>query len=116
MAKLIVRPIDPRARGSYQVRAAVLTAINAAQEAGRRGDVSAAIQAQLALENMLIMRLSTDDGTPVEDALAELSADQFDDLFAALVGGPSVGEVNAGSSNAQHGDTPSTGSRRGRKP
>jgi len=85
MAKLIVRPIDPRARGSYQVRAAVLTAINAAQEAGRRGDVSAAIQAQLALENMLIMRLSTDDGTPVEDALAELSADQFDDLFAALM-------------------------------
>ena len=57
-------------------------------------------------DDMLIARLKTDDGTPVEDVLDTLSADDFDKLFQAMSSGTSgVGEASTAPSDTGRGET-----------
>lgn len=82
MTTLIVTPLDPDAPGSYRQRSAIMRALAAAQEGG-----SAMIAAYVQVEDLVISRLHTDDGTPVENALEQVSANEFDDLLKGLLAG-----------------------------
>jgi len=84
MTKLIVIPIDPAARGSYRQRSKLL---RAAQKMAS-GDGATQVQGYLELEDAALDRLKTDDGTPVEDVLDSMSADDFDALMEALLESP----------------------------
>ena len=90
MTQLIVTPIDPTARGSYRQRSAVLRLVGTMKEAQESKDGLAAVQAMTDLEDIILKRLETDDGSPVEPLLDELSAEQFDQLLAGILGEPSV--------------------------
>lgn len=85
MATLIVQPFDPKAKGSFRQRMALLQAferMGAAKKSNLTTDYAAA---QAELFRATISRLSTDDGTPVDDLLDELSADDFDTLMDATL-------------------------------
>jgi hypothetical protein len=86
MTQLIVEPIDMDAPGSYRKRARLLRAIQAVQE----GDGLEQATALVDVEDLIIGQLSTDNGTPVDDALDELSANQFDQLLSGILGGPTL--------------------------
>ena len=94
MTKLIVTPLDMAAPGSYKARRLLqrLTAIyRTLRDMGdaddedsrqRRGDLMG--QAWALQDDLLLPRLRTDDGTPVEDALDTLSAADFDSMLSRL--------------------------------
>jgi len=42
------------------------------------------------IEDMILGRLETDDGSAVQAALDEISAEQFDTLIGGLLGTPTV--------------------------
>ena len=81
---LRVEPFDMAAKGSYRLRKRLLEAMAGIGSE----DVSERARAVLAAEQLVIARLHTDDGSPVEDALDELSAEGFDDLLKELMGSP----------------------------
>lgn len=85
MATLIVTPFDPKAKGSFRQRTTMFEAYQQMGIAKKTNKVFDYAASQLALERATIERLKTDDGTPVEDVLAELSADEFDELVSALL-------------------------------
>ena len=80
MATLIIKPFDPKVSGSFKQRSALFEAFSQMGLAKKSNSVSDYASAQLAFQRAVIVRLSTDDGTPVEDVLQQLSADEFDDL------------------------------------
>lgn len=84
MTKLIVEVLDMAGPGSYRARQKVLTAL-AAQE---KGSFSAQAAAMLDVHTLVEGRCTTDDGTPVADALDQLSAEEFDALIKAMIGEP----------------------------
>jgi hypothetical protein len=84
MTNLIVKPIDPAAPGSWRQRSKLLRA--ATKMASEQGEEQ--VQGYIDLEDAALDRLATDDGTPVSDALDQLSADQFDELVEALLETP----------------------------
>ncbi|KKN82081.1 hypothetical protein LCGC14_0313480 [marine sediment metagenome] len=51
-----------------------------------------------AVEELLLPRLKTDDGTPIEEALDNISAEQFDALLAGVTWGAEVPPENANNS------------------
>ena len=85
MTKLIVTPIDMAARGSYAERKRLLRAIAKVQEAQKNERVADLADGLDALEALMTARLETDDGTPIGEALEQLSANEFDKLVGALV-------------------------------
>lgn len=103
MTRLIVRPLDPTAPGSYLERQRLLGAVLRIKKAVEKGDLLDAIEAQTEAEAALVSHLVTDDGSPIEDVLSQLSANQFDELFQGLVSGNSVGEVSGGNSKGRRG-------------
>ena len=84
MTKLLVKPIDPAAKGSWRQRSKLLRA--ATKMASEDG--AEQVQGYLELEDAAFDRLETDNGTPVSEALDQLSADQFDELVEALLETP----------------------------
>jgi len=97
MTKIIVNPIDFSKPGSYRKRRIVFAAMHAvaaaADSAGRDEKKTAAaglaaIEAFLELDDILVEQLETDDGSDLQAALDELSADQFDDLLGGVLGSP----------------------------
>jgi len=85
MTKLIVTPIDMSAPGSFAQRKAMLHAARDVEEARKSNDIGQMTAAFDAIEALVRSHLETDDGTPVEEALAMCSADDFDALFAGLM-------------------------------
>lgn len=83
MTTLIVTPIDWSAPGSFRKRSKLMRAI-----AMLRGtpNIETSAAAYVSVEDLVVERLETDDGTPVEDALDQLSADQFDELLQSIAG------------------------------
>jgi hypothetical protein len=69
MPKLIIKDIDPNAKGSFAVLRRVLKL-----QAGLRRREPEAMDAMIELT---LQYASTDDGTPVEPLLAELSVAEF---------------------------------------
>lgn len=88
MTKLIVTPIDPAAKGSYRERKKLLRAAKQMATAAESNDAIGQFEAYEALEDVVLGRLRTDNGTPVEDVLDDLSADDFDALVEALLESP----------------------------
>lgn len=99
MTKLIVTPIDMQAPGSYRQRQRFIYALASIQDAGEGEEGASIVKAMLALDDLVVGQLATDDGTPVEDALAQLSANEFDQLMAGLFGQPTVPNSNSAPSS-----------------
>ena len=53
-------------------------------------DPAAVAAAYVIVEDLALERCETDDGTPVEDVLDQLSADQFDTLLQSIAGETTV--------------------------
>ena len=60
-------------------------------------DGAAVASAYVMVEDLVLERLETDDGSPVEDALDQLSADEFDMVLQSIAGESSVPTKSAGS-------------------
>ena len=80
MSNLRVRPIDMSAPGSYRERSKALRVL-----AAIRNDELDNINGQIAIEDVLLPRLETTDGSDLDDALDKLSANDFDDLLAQIL-------------------------------
>lgn len=97
MTTLIVEPLDMTQKGSYRSRKAVLLALSATDlNSGFKGSMAARAQALLDVQELVERRCTTDDGSPVEEALDELSGDQFNELMQGMLGEP-VPPPSAGS-------------------
>ena len=83
MTQLIVTPIDMTAPGSYRQRKQFLQVARRLTNL-KSGDSTQTLDAMMEMEALILAHLRTDDGTPVEDVLDELSAKQFDDLLSAI--------------------------------
>ena len=85
---LRVKPIDGSAPGSFRERSRILRTLQQI-----RSSDTDFIQGQLLLDELLASRLETIDGSDLETALAQLSANEADDLVKRLL----VSEVPTGS-------------------
>ena len=90
MTKLIVTPIDMAAAGSYAQRKRLIRALARLQDAQEKQRAMEMVGAFEDLEWLVTAHLETDDGTPVPDALEELSANDFDQMVGALVNAETV--------------------------
>ena len=90
MTKLIVTPIDMSAAGSYVQRKRLVRTIARLQGAQEKQRAAEMVGAFDDLEALVTAHLETDDGTPVADALEQLSANDFDQMVGALVGAETV--------------------------
>ncbi len=88
MTKLFVHPIDPDAPGSYRDRAKLFAIVAKLDEAKQTIEPAATAAAFRMIEEAILPRLATDDGTPVSEALDQLSARDFDALLGGLMGSP----------------------------
>ena len=93
MTTLIVKPIDMSAPGSFRQRSRLMRAVALAKQGD---DGSSIAQAYIAIEDLVLDRLETDDGSPVEDALDQLSAFEFDALLQTIAGENAVPTESAG--------------------
>jgi hypothetical protein len=112
MTKLIVDPIDPTQPGSYRARRAFMTfarkleAVRQRSTNGQNGQEEGTSVLEMAdlfdaMENLLLPRLSTDDGTSVEAVLDRLSAEEFDSLLSGVTfGAPEVPPATASNSSS----------------
>jgi len=98
MIELRVRPLDPSQPGSYRERKALIRLIRLFGEASDEQNPNGWAKAIEAMDEFLLPRLSTDNGTPVEEVLDMLSADQFDELIRKVTFGAqeAVPEANGG--------------------
>ena len=80
MTELRVRPIDPEAPGSFRERMRVLKVL-----AAIRNDDLDFIEGQLALDEILVDRLETTDGSDLDEALDKLSADEANKMLTGLL-------------------------------
>ena len=90
MTKLIVTPIDMSAAGSYVQRKRLIRALAHLQDAQEKQRAVEMVGAFDDLEALVTAHLETDDGTPVGEALEQLSANEFDQMVGALVGAETV--------------------------
>lgn len=108
MTKLIVRPIVLSAPGSYRDRQTFMKAMRTLTELRESEDPMAVVNAYDQIEQLVIPRLKTDDGSPVEKALDKLSAQEFDALLSAVTfegGKETVPPKKASSSRAGRAGT-----------
>lgn len=100
MTTLVVKPIDLAAPGSYGERRRILRLYRRLR-AAKQADTDTVLALMDEMDEALQPRLRTDDGTSVDDALARLSANQFDELFFSIAfEGGAVGEGSKGNSTA----------------
>ena len=93
MTTLIVRPIDMSAPGSFRQRSKLMQAIAMMKD---NKDGSTVASAYMLIENLILSRIETEDGSPVEDALDQLSANEFDGLLQSIAGESAVPTESAG--------------------
>ncbi|RJQ04816.1 MAG: hypothetical protein C4551_10075 [Bacillota bacterium] len=105
--KLFIRPIDPDEEGSWRERKRYRQIHARMMAAQRSNDPVEILRALDEAEDFVVPRLATDDGTPVEEALAKLSANQFDALFRAA-GASTVPPASASDSSSPSEGTPSS--------
>jgi hypothetical protein len=81
---LVIERLNMAVKGSYRLRKQMLEAM-----AGIGSEnVFDQARGMLVAGELLRARLHTDDGSPVEEALDELSADGFDELLKELMASP----------------------------
>jgi nucleotide-binding universal stress UspA family protein len=81
MTRLILSPFDPAAPGSHMQRMRMLSLIGDEGEERTAAQTAARMRS---LHAVLLERLRTDDGTPVEAALELISADDYDALIVGM--------------------------------
>jgi hypothetical protein len=106
--EIVVTPIDPSAKGSRKQRRDLLAASRKVLEAQTRttaddataADTLAMLDAIDAAEAAMLPYLRTSDGSPLADALDDISIDDFNALTSAILGGSTatVPPANNGSS------------------
>lgn len=84
MTKLIVAQFDADAPGSQRVRDIWFAAMAEWQGAAT---IAAKAAAYIKVRDLVVERAETDDGTPVDEALAQISASQFDNLIMQVLSG-----------------------------
>ena len=94
MATLIVKPIDLAAPGSYRERKRFMRVIAQLQDAQASRQSAEVLRLMQEVDEMLVPRLKTPDGSSVEEALDGLSANDFDRLLSAIAFENSVGEAS----------------------
>lgn len=90
MTTIIVKPIDMSAPGSFRQRQKMMKASAIMQRAQAKNDMVGMYSALLEIHDIFIANCSTDDGTPLEDALDQMSANQFDEMLKAFTSQNSV--------------------------
>ncbi|GEM_PF-2854289 len=107
MTKLIVKPIALSEPGSYRERNQFFKVIRRFNGLKDSEDGLAVVDAYDEVERLILPRLKTADGTPVEAALDRLSAQEFDALLSAIAfeAGETVPPANASSSTAARAGT-----------
>lgn len=93
MTKIIVTPIDNSAPGSYRERRRLLKAfarVTSAADEMSKDDLLALVSAREELDAIILEHAETDDGSSLEDALDEISNDDFNALFSAIMSGETV--------------------------
>ena len=88
MTRLIVDPIDPNAKGSWRLHRRLLGASKTITESQKAGDGTGAVAALESIYDLVVSRLSTEDGSPVDDALDDISVNDFQTLITAISGEP----------------------------
>ena len=86
MTRIIVTPIDMSAPGSYRKRKQVLKVAAEFQAALTSDNVMALNRAMDQIEAIVLSYAETEDGTPLDAALEDASADDFDALLLAILG------------------------------
>lgn len=105
MTTLIVTPIKLSDPGSYRDRKRFLRLLKRLRQLSTTNDADTAVQVLDEADELICRHLRTDDGSPVEDALDQLSANQFDQLLSALAFEGGVGEASTAPSNDGAGAT-----------
>jgi len=90
VTKLIVKPINPQAPGSYRERKEFLGVLRKFREAQKEENQLGVIDAYDALEAYIQPRLYSNDGTPIVELLDQLSANEFDELIRTIYQEPEV--------------------------
>ena len=85
MTKLILSAFDPAAPGSFMERQRLLELVEEWETAREEGKPGALARLARRMSELVLKRLRTDDGTPVEDALELLSANEYDELAQGLL-------------------------------
>ena len=88
--ELRVRPLDTAQPGSYQERKRILGLLKVmaqGADAENTAQALAALEAFEQAEDILIRYLEIPEGMALADILDLLSADQFDELLGAILGG-----------------------------
>jgi len=88
--ELRVRPLDTAQPGSYQKRKQILAMLKVmarGEDAKSSAEAVAALEAFEQAEGILIEYLVLPEGMVLDEVLALLSADQFDELLGAILGG-----------------------------
>ena len=81
MTKLIVKPLDMSEKGSYAARRKLLELLAVSDKELTPQELARML---IKRDDLILARCHTDDGRPVEEVLAELTGDQFEELIAAL--------------------------------
>ena len=84
MTNLILAAFDPAAPGSHAHRMRMFDLVDEYGTAQIANDVYALARIARKINLVVLPRLRTDDGTPVEAALEEISADEYDLLVKGL--------------------------------
>jgi hypothetical protein len=82
VTRLILSPFDPAAPGSHMQRMRMLETIRAEGDDDPTPRQTA--ERMRRIHDVLLPRLRTDDGTPVEAALDLISADDYDALLSGM--------------------------------
>jgi hypothetical protein len=88
--ELRVRPLDTAQPGSYHKRKQILALLKTmarGQDAKSTAEAVAALEAFEQAEGVLIEYLVIPEGMSLDEILGLLSADQFDELLGAILGG-----------------------------
>lgn len=87
--RLIVTPIDPDAPGSFALRRRMRRFIHETQTLDPEKDIVRILDIMDELESFVLDGCTTSDGSPVEDAIAQLSENEFQRLVTGRIGGGS---------------------------
>ncbi len=90
MVRLIVTPIDPAAPGSWRLRKRFRQIQARLHKAQRTNDPVELAEVLDEAEDFVVGRLQTEDGSDLQAALDQLSANDFDSLLSAAGGQLSV--------------------------
>lgn len=111
---LVVKAIDLSQPGSYGERRRFLRLLRRLQAMNGAQDAEAVLATLDEADELLRGRLATDDGTPVEEVLDRISANDFDRLLSAIAfEGGGVGNASRLPSTAGPEGSPEPSTRSG---